>query len=386
MTDHHYMQMAIDLAAMASGQTAPNPVVGAVLVKAGQVVGLGAHLRAGTPHAEVHALRMAGSEARGATLYVTLEPCSHTGRTPPCATALIEAGVSRAFVAMVDPFPAVAGQGIARLEQAGIDVYVGMMEAKARELNKGYLHFLRYGRPFVTWKSALSLDGRIALREGAQTHLTGLEARRLVHQLRNRVDAIAVGVGTILADDPALTTRFEDGAGHHPRPLIFDSRLRTPPSAKVMRASGHSPLIYCAESASVQREQALSACGATVVRAPGIEQVDLRFALRHAGQSGIQHLLLEGGQRLASSFLAVRAVDEAWIFHTPRLFGTGVSALSTTVPLSGDGIQLEEISMRQVGQDRLITGRLVYESARDDPAGSVSQEPSARGTTGCLQD
>jgi len=384
MTDHHYMQMAVDLAAMAGGQTAPNPVVGAVLVNAGRVVGLGAHLRAGTPHAEVHALRMAGDEARGATLYVTLEPCSHTGRTPPCANALIAAGVSKVFVAMVDPFPAVAGQGIARLEQAGIEVDVGMMKDKARELNKGYLHFLGCGRPFVTWKSALSLDGRIALREGEQTDLTGPEARALVHQLRNRVDGIAVGVGTILADDPALTTRFANVAGHHPRPVIFDSMLRTPRTAKVMSASGHSPLIYCAETAPIEREHGLSDCGATVVRVPDATRVDLLFALRHAGQTGIQHLLLEGGQRLASGFLEARAVDEAWFFHTPRLFGTGVSALCTTAPLGGDGIQLEDVSMRQVGQDSLITGRLVYVAARGDPVQRGSDRVGARGTTGCL--
>ncbi len=234
-TDKDYMQLALDLAASALGKTNPNPVVGAVLVKNGVIVGTGLHRKAGEPHAEVHAFNMAGEHAEGATLYVTLEPCSHFGKTPPCANLVVKSKVARVVVATRDPNPSVAGRGIRLIEDAGIEVEVGVLEEEAQKLNERFIHNMLTSRPFVISKFAMTLDGKIATQNGHSQWITGEDARSHVHEIRNDVDAILVGIGTVLADNPKLTTRLKEGNGKNPIRLVLDSHLRTPMDANVVQ-------------------------------------------------------------------------------------------------------------------------------------------------------
>lgn len=360
MSHEAYMELALTLARAAKGRTAPNPIVGAVIVKGDRIVGFGAHLRAGTPHAEVHALRMAGEEARGATVYVTLEPCSHYGRTPPCADALIQSGVARVYVAVQDPNPEVAGRGIARLRAAGIAVEVGLCAALAEQDNEPYMHYRRTQRPLVTWKSALSADGFIAPQtHGQSRYLTGTESLATVHRLRDQVDGIAVGVGTILADDPLLTTRLPETTGKNPIRIVFDSRLRTPLDARVVRDRTAKTWLICAHDAAHENERALSEQGVHVLRltAGPDGRPSLRASLELLAQRGVLDLLLEGGQVLASQFLQERLIDWIWLFHTPVLLGSGVKALTSDL---ASAVHLSSPRVIDVGDDRLTIARPVY--------------------------
>ena len=227
MDPKFYMKIALDLARSAEGQTSPNPLVGAVCVKDGQIIGTGAHLKAGTPHAEVHALTMAGSEANGADLYVTLEPCAHTGKTAPCTDLLISKGIRRVFIASIDPFPSVNGKGIELLKAAGIEVITGILKEEAEQLNRAFFHFIKHGKPYVTLKAASTLDGRLSTQTGDSKWITSVASRTDVHHLRHTHDAILVGVQTVLHDNPFLTTRLPLG-GKNPIRIILDRRLRTP--------------------------------------------------------------------------------------------------------------------------------------------------------------
>lgn len=368
MMDEHFMKMALELARMAVGQTSPNPVVGAVLVRDGAVVGVGAHLAAGQPHAEVHALRMAGDRAHGATLYVTLEPCSHHGRTPPCADAVVAAGVSRVVVAVEDPSPWVAGSGVTRLRNAGVAVDVGCLAAQARRDNAAYLHFAKSGLPYVTLKLAATLDGFIAASSGESRYITGPEARNAVHELRARVDAVLVGVGTVLQDDPLLTARPLGLAGHEqtglrqPLRVVADSLLRTPTDARMVQDRTAGTLLACSDKASAEREETLAAHGVQIVRCPADpDGVDLNALLRSLAERGCRHVLAEGGGVLAATLLSRRLVSEVWFFHAPRLLGAGVPALAgrpTTSP--GQAVRLHVSSTVQVGDDYLTVGTPDY--------------------------
>ena len=364
MDDEHYMNMAIELARMAAGQTSPNPIVGAVLVKNGAVVGVGVHLRAGEAHAEVHALCMAGAAAQGATLYVTLEPCSHHGRTPPCADALIAAGVTRVVAAVEDPSPWVAGQGIARLRAAGVAVAVGCLGDEARRDNAAYLHFADGGLPYVTLKLAATLDGFIAASGGESRYITGAAARREVHALRSRVDAVLVGAGTVLQDDPALTVRFPDSQGkeelaaRQPLRVVLDSLLRLPRTARVVQDQAAPTLVACSDRASTEREQALVRQGVEIARHPERDgRLELRAVLDGLAARGCRHVLVEGGSILASSFLRARLVNEVWLFHAPLLLGAGISAFRGPETKSlAEAVKLRITSVRQVGDDWLTIG------------------------------
>lgn len=368
MTDEHFMNMALELARMAVGQTSPNPVVGAVLVRNGVVVGIGSHLAAGQPHAEVHALRMAGDRAQGATLYVTLEPCSHHGRTPPCADAVAAAGVSRVVVAVEDPSPWVAGMGLARLRAAGVDVAVGCMAPQAESDNAAYLHFAKSGLPYVTLKLATTLDGFIAASNGESRYITGAEARNAVHELRRRVDAVLVGVGTVLQDDPALTARppglteREQSALRQPLRVVADSLLRTPTAARLVQDKSALTLLACSAEAPAERERDLVALGAQIVRCPAdAGGIDLRALMRILAERGCRHVLVEGGGVLAAALLYRRLVSEVWLFHAPRLLGAGVPALAgkaTTSP--GEAVRLCVSSTVRVGDDYLTIGTPDY--------------------------
>jgi len=335
------MARALRLAARAAGRTAPNPMVGAVLVAAGRVVGEGYHHAAGQPHAEVLALRRAGERARGATLHVTLEPCSHHGRTPPCADALIAAGVARVVVAMADPDPRVAGRGLARLRAAGLAVEVGEGEAEARALNRWYVTSRTLGRPRVLYKWAAGLDGAVA--GPGPVWLSSEASRREVHRLRDRLDAVLVGAGTVLADDPRLTVRAL--RGRDPLRVVADRRAATPPAARVLPA-----LICVGAEAPPERVRALARAGAEVVEAATPAAI---LAALHA--RGCLGVLLEGGPTLAAAFLTAGLIDEVAAIVTPRLLGGGRPAFAAE---GGAPLPLHGVRSRRVGDDLWITGEL----------------------------
>ncbi len=357
MNDEAYMKMAIDLSEIARGRTSPNPTVGAVLVKDDRIIGFGAHLRAGTAHAEIHALAMAGEEARGSTLYVTLEPCAHHGRTPPCAHAVVTAGVRRVVIAVEDPFHLVAGRGIAILRTAGIEVALGCLAQEASRSNEVFLHYARTGRPFVTLKLAATLDGRIANRSGRRLAITGAEAQLEVHRLRNVVDAIAVGVATVLADDPLLTTRLPEG-GRSPVRVIFDRTLRTPVSAQVVQDRSAPTIIVCDDVAHPSRVKALEEMGVEVWALPASESDDegrVKSTLRALAQRGLIHVLVEGGSILAAAFINADCVDRLWFFHAPTLLCSGVPAVSGTALADVcAGLSMRDVQWRTVGNDSLM--------------------------------
>lgn len=310
-----YMQQAIQLARTGDGQTGINPLVGAVLVKDGRVVGLGAHLKAGEAHAEVHAIRMAGASAYGATLYVTLEPCSHYGKTPPCVDLIIEAGIKRVVVAMEDPNPLVAGKGIRKLKGSGVDVHVGLLEEEARALNPAFLRSIETKRPYVILKTATSLDGKVALDSGESKWVTSPEARRDVHELRSSVDAILTGIGTVLADDPDLTARLERPAPQ-PQRIVLDRDLRLPLSSKLVRTADAIPVHVFTTSDDQERLAHMASTGVHIHEYSSLGQV-----LEQLYANGVGRLLVEAGPTLVTSLLDGGYVDEWWVYQSPRVFG-----------------------------------------------------------------
>jgi diaminohydroxyphosphoribosylaminopyrimidine deaminase/5-amino-6-(5-phosphoribosylamino)uracil reductase len=355
--DSSWMAQALRLAERGLDTTSPNPRVGCVIVKDGAVVGEGWHERAGEPHAEPLALRAAGERARGATAYVTLEPCSHFGRTPPCADALVAAGIARVVVAMQDPNPLVSGNGIAKLRKAGIEVECGVMEATASELNPGFVSRMTRGLPWVRSKIAASLDGRTALANGVSQWITGPEARQDVQRWRARSCAVLTGIGTVLADDPQLNVRDPD-CTHQPLRVVLDSCLRTPPSAKIL--SGGSVLIYTATQ-DAARIGALEAAGAQVAVLPAIgRQVDLLAMLRELAQRGINEVLVEAGATLNGALLRAGCVDELILYLAPQLLGDaarGLVALGELTALD-QRVALVWRDVRQVGGDLRLMARV----------------------------
>lgn len=350
VADHAHMARALRLAELGLATTTPNPRVGCVLVKDGMVVGEGWHQRAGEAHAEIHALRQAGPAARGATAYVTLEPCSHYGRTPPCADALIDAGVARVVAALRDPNPLVAGEGLARLMLAGVDVSGGLLESEALSLNVGFVSRMTRGRPWLRLKVATSLDGKTALNNGKSQWITGPEARRDAHAWRARSCAILTGYGTVRDDDPSLTVR-DVPCTRQPLRVVVDSRLETPPTAKVLVGGG--TLIFAAAAGFVP--------GAEVVAMPNrTGKVDLAAMLGELGRRGINELLVEAGMRLNGSLLAEGLVDELLIYQAPILLGDaarGMFDLPELSDLAGKR-ELRIMDARQVGRDRRLLARL----------------------------
>lgn len=362
------MRRALELARRGIGLVEPNPAVGAVVVDDDlQVLGEGWHERFGGPHAEVHALAQAGEKARGATLYCTLEPCSHFGKTPPCADAVIAAGIKRVVIATGDPAPHVAGQGIARLKSAGIDVEIGLHESEAQSLIAPFLTLTLQKRPFVTAKWAMSLDGKIATRTGDSKWISGEESRKVAHELRGRMDAILVGIGTVLADDPLLTAR--PTGPRTPLRIVLDSRARTPLTAQLLRTLDQGPvLIAVAESNEAEsnaRQRALSDAGAEVLpltQAQAGRGVCLKSLLAALGRRRLTNLLVEGGGNVHGAFFDAGLVDEVHAFIAPKIIG-GDGALS---PLLGRGREtvpqlasLSELQSRALGEDAYVSGRIV---------------------------
>mgnify|MGYP003768839555 CR=1 FL=1 len=341
MSSAFYMKRALRLARR--GRTSPNPMVGAVVVRDGRVVGEGYHPKAGEPHAEVFALRAAGDLARGADLYVTLEPCCHHGKTGPCTEAVINAGIRRVYAAMVDPYPGVAGKGIETLRASGIEVEVGLLESEARELNRGFIKCVTCGRPFVLWKAAMTLDGKIATRTGDSRWVSGEASRRYVHRLRAQSDAIMVGIGTVLADDPSLTARTnrQDARGaknaqNQPIRIVVDSEGRVPAGAKVLNDEA-ATIVVTKRSAPEANLDRLWSAGVRILGVRDIDgRIDLGYLLGELGKMGINNVLLEGGGELAASMIAAGLVDRGLIFVAPKIAG-GRDAKS---PVEGEGIEL----------------------------------------------
>ncbi len=353
--DHEFMARALRLAELGACSTTPNPRVGCVIVRSGTVVGEGWHRKAGEPHAEINALRAAGELARAATAYVTLEPCSHHGRTPPCSDALIAAGVTRVVAAMEDPNPRVAGRGLALLRQAGIDAQCGLLELNARELNAGFVSRMTRGRPWLRVKVAASLDGKTALENGASQWLTGSPARTDGHRWRARACAILTGIGTVRGDDPQLTVRGVD-TRRQPLKIIVDSRLELPLTAKALCGE---VLVVCA-SEDPEKAVALRSLGIEVLCLPSAEGcVDLEALMQELGRREINEVHVEAGARLNGALLAAGLVDELVLYLAPCLVGDCARGMFDVPALASlaDKCQLEVHDMRMVGADLRIIAR-----------------------------
>jgi diaminohydroxyphosphoribosylaminopyrimidine deaminase/5-amino-6-(5-phosphoribosylamino)uracil reductase len=357
--DALWMDRALRRALDGLGRTSPNPMVGAVLVKDGRVVGEGAHLRAGEPHAEAIALAAAGAAARGAVCYVSLEPCAHVGRTPPCVDALLGSGVARVVAACRDPNPAVDGRGLARLEAAGIAVTVGVREAEARALNRAFICAVTEGRPHVTLKAALTLDGKIAAADGSSRWITGEPARLEGHRLRFAADAILVGIGTVRADDPRLTVRHPELPAKEPFRVVVDSRLRIDPDAQVLRAGDPGrAIVACVGPAPSGPAAVIRGRGARVLEVAGDDdgRVDLRALLLALRALDVIAVLVEGGGELGGALVEARLVDRVAFFVAPRLLG----GRDAPGPVGGrgralkDGLALVSVSTRRLGDDLLV--------------------------------
>lgn len=359
MTDQDYMRLAIELASKTSGQTSPNPVVGAVIVKENQIIGIGAHLKAGKAHAEVHAINMAGEKVRGATVYVTLEPCSHFGRTPPCADVLIKSEVKRVVIASTDPNPLVAGKGIDKLKKAGIEVEVGILREEAEQLNEVFFHYISTGMPYVTLKSAISLDGKIATATGESKWITSEEARLDVHKYRHQHDGILVGINTIIKDDPELTTRLPLG-GKNPVRIILDTSLRMPLDAKVVNDDKAPTWIIVGNNAADEKIKAMEAKNIEIIKMPA-DTIDIHSTLKILGEKGLTSLYVEGGSQINGSFIKAKAVNQVITYIAPKIIG-GVAAPTS---IGGEGfermcdvLELQIKSIEKIGQDIKIVAAM----------------------------
>lgn len=357
-----YMEQALSLARLALGQASPNPAVGAVVVKDGEVIGQGYTQPPGSWHAEVVALKQAGEKARGGTLYVTLEPCCHYGRTPPCAQAIIDAGICEVHLAMLDPNPIVSGRGEDWLVREGIKTYTGEHEEEAREINEAYIKFTKIGMPWVTVKFAVSLDGKIATRTGSSEWITGSEARKYVHCLRYAVDAIMSGANTIITDNPRLTCRHGAVGGQvreQPLRVIVDGKGRTPETARIFDEPG-KVLMAVGESTSPERKAALAQAGAELLELPTKgELLDLEKLLKALAERQITSVLVEGGGFLVGSLFDSGLVDKVIAFVAPIVIG-GEGAKTPVagkgVDMITDAIRLERVSVEQFGDDLMISG------------------------------
>ena len=366
-----FMARALRLARRAEGRTAPNPPVGAVVVRDGKVVGQGFHRAAGQDHAEVEALSQAGGQAKGAELYVTLEPCNHQGRTPPCTDLILRSGLKKVHIGAMDPNPGVAGGGARKLERAGLTVLPGLLEDRCQELIAPFAKHVSSGLPLVSLKIAASLDGRTGTGPKVNQWLTGPKAKAWAHRLRNVSEAIMVGRSTVEVDDPALTTRLARGRGQNPLRVVVDSRLRLPPTARVIQGpaqggpAGGGCLILTTEKAPKGRRKALEEAGAKVAVLPGREgRIDLAAALGYLGRLKVMHLLVEGGPTLAGSLVRAGLVDRILFVLAPFLIGgDGAPGIIGGPELPGldQAVALKGIRTRRLGRDLLLTARLAKE-------------------------
>jgi diaminohydroxyphosphoribosylaminopyrimidine deaminase/5-amino-6-(5-phosphoribosylamino)uracil reductase len=362
MDDEKWMKRALRLAVAGRGRTSPNPVVGAVLVKRGNVVGEGYHAKIGEAHAEIVALRQAGEKARGAVLYVNLEPCTHYGRTPPCVPQVIKAGVKRVVSGMEDPNPLVNGKGIEALRKSGLDVRVGVLEKECRRLNEAFCKYILKKEPFVVLKVAATLDGKIATRNGDSKWISGEASRRFVHKLRDQVDGVLVGIGTILRDDPLLTARMKEG--RDPYRIVLDSRLKIPEKAKVFERSPSKVILATTGSAPQDKIERLKKRGVRVFIIDSKEgRVDLKSCLSKLGEIGIMNLLIEGGGQVNGSFLDEGLIDKFLFFLSPKLIGDpqalGIFGGRGVTNLK-EAVVLKEVKTKRIGEDIFVEGYLEW--------------------------
>lgn len=362
LNDEFYMDLALDMAERALGQTGINPVVGAVVVKNGAVIGMGTHLKRGTAHAEVHALNMAGAEAEDSTVYVSLEPCSHYGMTPPCSQRLIREKVKRVVVACEDPNPSVAGRGIEMLRESGIEVEVGVLRERAIKLNRKFNKYITTKLPYITLKTASTLDGKIASKSGDSKWISNEAAREIVHTLRHQHQAILVGVGTVIADDPLLTTRLSV-PGLSPVRIIVDSALRVPGNSQVL-TDGKAPTILLTTSRAAQdRIDALREQGIEIIICGDGPEVDLELAMRLLGEREMASILVEGGGRINGSMLQHHLVDELMIFMAPKLIG-GLESPGSFIfdgyERMQDSIVLKDVEVELIGDNICVKGQPMY--------------------------
>ena len=371
--DVMYMQRALELAEGGAGYVSPNPLVGCVIVKDGEIVGQGYHRQFGGPHAEVEALRDAGSRAHGAEMYVTLEPCCHTGKMPPCADAVLQAGIHRVVVAVADPNPLVAGGGLDRLRTAGVTVALGVCEAEARRLNEAFFHYIATHRPWVTLKGAMTLDGKIATRTGASQWITGASAREEVHRMRHATDALLVGLGTVLYDDPLLTTRLPSGGGVNPLRIVVDSTLQLPENAQLTTVTPHCrTLVATTDRASESKQHQLEGQGVEILRLQAYDdgRVDVEALLCVLGERGVTSLMVEGGATLSATLLRRHLINKLVMFVAPKIIGgDGLSVMGACGVETMDGaILLHSMTSRQVGEDLMLEA---YVMPPDPSAGNA---------------
>ncbi len=359
LLDEKYMQRALELATKGLGRTSPNPVVGALIVNNGQIVGEGYHRRAGTLHAEIHALNAANSKAQGAKMYVTLEPCSHYGQTPPCTEAIIRAGINEVIVATLDPNPKVAGRGIRVLQEAGITTRVGIKEDEAKTLNEVFFKYITSEKPFVCMKYAMTLDGKIATFSGDSRWISNARSRNYVHQLRNTYDAILVGIGTVLADNPTLNTRLDTEDVKDPIRIIIDGGLDIPLNSNIVQTSkSQKTIIFTVEEYRMQKAKELKNAGIEIVGVSGKEDnININMVVNKLGEMGITSLLVEGGAQINASFIENRLVDKLLCFLAPKIVG-GIAPSPITgqgVKLMRDAYEFQKIDLVQIDNDILIT-------------------------------
>lgn len=356
MTDEFYMNFALQLAQITEGQTNPNPVVGAVIVKDQEIVGFGAHLKAGTPHAEVNALQMAGERANGSTIYVTLEPCSHYGRTPPCANALVKAGIKRVVIASLDPNPLVAGMGVNILKNAGIEVTAGVLEDKANQLNEAFFHFIQNEVPYVTLKQAITLDGKLSSENSGGEAITGMNVQYDVHKDREANDAILVGIGTILTDNPSLTNRLGN-TNKQPIRVILDTKLKTPHNAKVVTEDITTTFIFVGSEVSEEKIKWFSQAHVEIIQCEK-PTIPIEKVLKELAKRNIMKLYVEGGGKVNASFLKSGYVNQVITYIAPKLIG-GNKAINMIGDLNihhvKDAYMLKFKNVEMIGDDIKIT-------------------------------
>ncbi len=363
--DVYFMRIALDEAKKGLGRTSPNPCVGAVIVKNGEEIARGYHKKAGTPHAEIHALNKAGENARGATIYVTLEPCNHTGKTPPCSKAVASAGISRVVVGMEDPNPLVNGSGINYLRSQGIEVVSGVLEEDCVAVNRPFIKKIKTGFPWVAMKAGMSLDGRLSYQPNQGGWITGPESLQKVHQLRDQFDAIMVGRNTVEIDNPSLTTRLADGQGRDPQRVVVDRNLCLPMESKIFHLNSNaSTFVFCSEKADSAKKEKLQELGINVILLPceAERYLLLKDLVSEIGKLGINSVLVEGGATLHANMLREHLYDEAFLFQAPCFIGDGGSPLlkGMSTDKRADCPYLEEISVSRLGKDSLIHGTVCY--------------------------
>ncbi|XQY92091.1 bifunctional diaminohydroxyphosphoribosylaminopyrimidine deaminase/5-amino-6-(5-phosphoribosylamino)uracil reductase RibD [Metabacillus sp. HB246100] len=362
MSEHEfYMKLAITNAKAMKGQTDPNPLVGAVIINDNRVVGVGAHLKAGGPHAEIHALHMAKNQARGGTMYVTLEPCSHHGRTGPCAEAIVEAGIKKVIIATLDPNPVVAGNGVKILERANIEVVIGVCEEESRKMNEVFNKFIVTKKPFLTLKAAATLDGKIASQTWDSKWITSDVAREDVHKMRSEHAGILVGVHTVIQDDPELTSRIP--YGRNPIRLVMDSTLRIPLTSKVVTDNEAETWIFTSQNYQADVKEQLEERGINVFVTSGLHRVNVQEVVTILGEKGVSSVMIEGGAEVNGSFLMEQLVDKLVLYVAPKLIG-GKSSPGFIggegLEKMSDAIDLSDLEMEKVGPDLKFTGYPTY--------------------------